>query len=348
MTTQQGRLQAKLQGRCLWLEGRRQGETLGWPCPPFAPGLGALTPSAASARRHPCNRAASRSSSREATAPRLYILGSVVWGRGAGREAGAGRDPPGSCVGRDAGRDLCGRAERGTLLPAAGPHLVHLGPAPGRLRGTRARADGARARSCLWGRGISLAPGRVHAARGGPFPGGPAPRSGLRARPPARPSRTRPRRPAPASRPRRPGAAAGSRAEGRAAGAGGAGGRGAAGRGGPGAPSPDLPAAAGRRGGPEAVPGGWASWEWHGRVPGEARPGRTPAWRARADRWLRRGGAAGAARRSLRPPGASRPAPPAPRAGPARGGPRPRETPPASRLRPGPRRAPGALGEQPA
>lgn len=55
-TTQQGRLQADLQGRCPCLEGHRQGATLGWPCPPFAPGLGALTPSAASTRRHPCAR----------------------------------------------------------------------------------------------------------------------------------------------------------------------------------------------------------------------------------------------------------------------------------------------------
>lgn len=33
---------------------------------------------------------------------------------------------------------------------------------------------------------------------------------------------------------------------------------------------------------PEAVPGGWASWEWHGRVPGEARgPAGPPPARAR-------------------------------------------------------------------
>lgn len=85
------------------------------------------------------------------------------------------------------------------------------------------------------------------------------------------------------------------------------------GRGDPRRPLPG-PTGGGGSGGraPEAVPGGWASWEWHGRVPGEARgpAGPPPGERAPTCRPLRRPGDA----------------PPSP-------------------TRTGPRKCPGAVGE---
>lgn len=183
------------------------------------------------------------------------------------------RDPPGSR----------GPARGGAAFPPEGRARGRArGGEPGQAGSAGRRASPAR----TWARppraaaseGRGAASGALPPARPGGGPGAPAPRPG-RARPaPAR------RRPRPAARARAPrGGREGRSGEGRggpgrrrarAGPGGGAGGRGRRRR-------RPLPGPTGGRA-PEAVPGGWASWEWHGRVPGEARGPPDPRPRARA------------------------------------------------------------------
>lgn len=190
-----------------------------------------------------------------------------------GPEQGLGRVRGGRPPGRRPGR-------RG---PSPAPHL---GPAPRRLRATRARAGGSRGPEPPLGprspRGQLRTPRPAAPAppAAAPSPAGsPAPRP---ARPPSgpapRPARRVPRR---QRRRRGPGAEGpGRRRRGRA------GGRGARARGGagPAAPSPDLPAAAGRRRPRSGSRARWLGIMGMARPSsgGGARPGRTPARRARA------------------------------------------------------------------
>lgn len=202
-------------------------------------------------------------------------------------------------------------------------------PASGNAGSAGARRRGGRARSCL--RGLARSPGPVTAPsprRARPRPARPprdpgAAARGLPRRPPAPALTSAPPPPGPASaRPprvpgeeRRAGGARGRRGPGAPPLGPGAEGAGAAtsppplptpapaprdarraGRAGRGAPRRPLPGPTGGGGSggraPEAVPGGWASWEWHGRVPGEARgpAGPPPGERAPTCRPRRRPG----------------------------------------------------------
>ena len=306
MTTQQGRLQAKLHGRCLCLAGRRQGETLGWPCPPFAPGLGALTHSAASARRHPCARSSDPVLQQGGVGLRPGFIFWAPWFGGEGLDGKPGGTLPEAAWGGTRGAISAGGLSAGPPRRRPSPGLTWA-PRPAGFEERGRALTGARARSCLWGR--DPRPRGWVTSR--PWPSPRRPRRPLPRRPgaavrPARPPSGRPPpptrpcagpQPSPASVPGRrrgPGPRGGQRAPGA---------RGRAGRAqGGAAPEPHPRTYRRRRGGggraPEAVPGGWASWEWHGRVPGEARgpAGPPPGERAPTCR-PRRGGAAGAARR---------------------------------------------------
>lgn len=275
-------------------------------------------------------------------------------------------DPSGSCAGRrcpsagvrgpSAAPRSCPRA-----LTCASPGAPGAPPAPRTVGHAGARRRGGGARGCL--RGRDTRPGRDRPQAPGDrgsapraLPGGPAPPPAACPPPAARPLAATPC-PAPAGPARVPGE------ERRAGGARGRGvpaprpsaarrgpGRSLPGaapstparrpgpRGGRGAPRRPLPGPTGGgwRGGraPEAVPAGWASWEWHGRVPGEARgpagppPGeRAPTCRplrSRGRRASRRGraprcpGAAGGVTVGLTPAPLRRRDPPPPGGGPPR------------------------------